>query len=977
MARKRLIFLYRSYTFLKQIRNKSLAQIKKYSQQSPLSKGGSQILYPFHKDKYIRIYLPASAFICRLKTKVKTLINHPANLFLLLITSGFLILGMPEILTAAQTPKAILISQNQTTLIDQGKALYDAEKYTEAATILQQAAANFKTQGNPLKQAVSLSNLSSAYQQLGLWNEAETAISESLKILQSQQSSNTTKILAQTLDIQGRLQLSLGQAELALETWQQAAKTYEQAGDKLGKIGSSLNQAQALQTLGFYRRALTTLTEVTTSLETQPNSLLKATALRSYGDVLQLVGRIKESQTALNQSLEIAKTLQSPADISAALFSLGNTTRAQQQQKNNKKQTTQNALKFYQDAANLTRSPTLKIRAQLNQLSLLIETKQLAQFQSLLPEIKAQIPRLAPNQTAVHARINLAQSLLKLPTPEMKEAAEQLSQAVGLAKSIKDQRAEAYAQGNLAALYEQTGQLNIAKELTNQALVLAQTINASDIAYRWQWQLARILKAQGDKDGTLPPSVRKDSIAAYESAVQTLKSLRGDLVSVNPDVQFSFRESVEPVYREYVALLLQPQGTDKDVAKARDVIESLQVAELVNFFREDCLSGSTVNIDTVDQQAAVVYPIVLKDRLEVVVSLRYQPPRSYSTRLPQAEVEKVFTQLREAIAPNTVNPTRGIPVPESLQAVLSPFIDTTNRNGPLLIVRPDTDASRPVAPLDYLPLAQKVYDWLIRPVEKEIAANKTQTLVFVLDGALLNLPMAVLHDGNQFLVEKYAIALTPGLQLLDAKKPLPRVNLTALKGGLSQARDIFPALPNVKTELTQIQTEAKVGGEELLDENFTSAAIQKSIDSIPFPIVHLATHGKFSSNAEETFLLAWDKRLNVNELNSVLRSREEGGKGAIELLVLSACQTAAGDKRAALGLAGVAVKAGARSTVATLWFVSDEATAKLMTRFYQELANTTITKAEALRRAQVSLLKTSNYQKPIYWAPYVMIGNWL
>ena len=164
--------------------------------------------------------------------------------------------------------------------------------------------------------------------------------------------------------------------------------------------------------------------------------------------------------------------MQSPADISAALFSLGNTTRAQQQQKNNKKQTTEDALKFYQDAANLTTSPTLKIRAHLNQLSLLIETKQLAQVQALLPEIKAQLPKLPPNQTAVPARINLAQSLMKLPTPEMKEGAEQLSQAVGLAKRIGDQRAEAYALGNLAALYEQTGQLSNAKELTNQAVVI-------------------------------------------------------------------------------------------------------------------------------------------------------------------------------------------------------------------------------------------------------------------------------------------------------------------------------------------------------------------------------------------------------------------------------------------------------------------------------------------------------------------------
>lgn len=504
---------------------------------------------------------------------------------------------------------------------------------------------------------------------------------------------------------------------------------------------------------------------------------------------------------------------------------------------------------------------------------------------------------------------------------------------------------------------------------------MAQTINASDIAYRWQWQLARILQAQSDKGGTMSPQVRQDSIAAYDAAVQTLKSLRGDLVSVNPDVQFSFRESVEPVYREFVALLLQSQGTPENVKKARDVIESLQQAELVNFFREDCLTGVLGDIDQVDQQAAVVYPIVLKDRLEVVVSLPKAPLRHYTTMLPQAEVEKVFTQLRQAIAPNIIDPNRSVAVPQPLLGVLSPYIEP-NRDKPLISVKPDIGANT-ASQLEYLPLAQKVYDWLIRPAEAEIAASNTKTLVFVLDGPMLNLPMAVLNDGKQFLVEKYAIAFTPGLQLLDATKPLPRTNLTALKGGLSEAHQGFIALPDVEKELKQIRTLAKVGGEELLNENFTSTALKKGIESMPFPMVHLATHGQFSSNPDNTFILTWNSRLNVNELNNTLRSREEGGKGAIELLVLSACQTATGDKRAALGLAGVAIKAGARSTVATLWFVSDPATAKLMTQFYQELANPTISKAEALRRSQVSLLKSNDYQAPRYWAPYVMVGNWL
>lgn len=380
MARKRLIFFNCSHTFLRQF-----IQI---------------VSVCIHSFKINNLFFTK---------KPKT----PTTYLLIFVTSCLLIQGIP-ILATAQTP---------TVLVEQGKTLYDSGKYTETIAILQQAIANFQSQGDSLKQAMSLSNLSLAYQQLGLWKEAESAIVESLNLLQLKPSPDHTKILAQTLDIQGRLQLSLGQAEAALNTWQQAATNYTKVGDKQGETGSRLNQAQALQILGFYRRALTTLTQVNKTLENQPNSLLKARALRSYGDVIQLTGNTKDAQIALNKSLEIAQTLASPNDIAAAQFSLGNTSRAQQQKTDQKQQI---ALQYYQDAANLTTSPTLKIRAQLNQLSLLVATQQWAEVKTLLPEIKSQFAKLPPNQTTVNARINLAQSLIKLPTPETPEAAAQL-----------------------------------------------------------------------------------------------------------------------------------------------------------------------------------------------------------------------------------------------------------------------------------------------------------------------------------------------------------------------------------------------------------------------------------------------------------------------------------------------------------------------------------------------------------------------
>jgi len=144
-----------------------------------------------------------------------------------------------------------------------------------------------------------------------------------------------------------------------------------------------------------------------------------------------------------------------------------------------------------------------------------------------------------------------------------------------------------------------------------------------------------------------------------------------------------------------------------------------------------------------------------------------------------------------------------------------------------------------------------------------------------------------------------------------------------------------------------------------------------------YSIVHIASHGHFDSDAAKTFVLTYDGKLSLDELERMIRPSQIRDK-PVELLTLSACQTAAGDDRAALGLAGIAVKAGARSAFATLWFVDDEASTMLVGDFYSDLHNLPgISKAKALQKAQVKLLADPRYGHPCYWAPYLIIGNWL
>jgi CHAT domain-containing protein len=880
---------------------------------------------------------------------------------LLLVFIGFMTTLLPVQVQAvpnhgvAQVQTNQHLSEQDIDLLQRGKSLYEAGSFSEAIAPLRQAATTFEAQREHANQAIALVYLASALEPLERWQEANQAIQQAIGLLTAptlKRQPNTTPILAQALNVQGILQLAQGQESAALETWQHAEAIYRSLNDLTGVLGNQMNQAKALQALGFYRRATTLLQQVNQSLQTQPDSLLKLAGLRNLGNVLQVTGDLQQSRTLLQQSLAIAKKLRDERQISEAeadlqissiLQNLGNTARAQGE--------TDAALTFYRQVAAIAPA-TRKIQAEILQLSLLVQVERWMEAQTLWSQIQPHLADLPLDRPGIYARIQLAQALMgkngqdsssarvdRLVTPIT--IAQLLAQGIEQARSLNDRRAESYATGVLGHLYEQTQQWQVAQSLTQQALILAQEIDAPDVAYQWQWQLGRLLARQeernpsGNKAASVAPTSQRyeSAIAAYTEAFNTLQTLRSDLVAMNPDVQFSFRESVEPLYRQFVELLLQGQDgqpRQKHLRQARQVIESLQLAELDNFFREACLDARPVQIDRIDAKAAVIYPIILPEQLAVVLSLPNQPLSYYRTALPQSETERIIDKMQQSLRETAFLQER-------------------------------------------LPIAQQVYDLLIRPLQSTLKANEVETLVFVLDGSLRNLPMAALHDGQQYLIENYSIGLAPSLQLLQPQ-PLKRQPLKGLLGGLSQSRQGFPALPNVEFEINQIQSQ--MPAQILLDQTFTNTAVQNKIDTTPFPIVHLATHGQFSSNVDETFVLTWDGRITVKQLDQFLQTREREQR-SVELLVLSACETAAGDRRAALGMAGFAVRSGARSTLATLWAVNDRSTSLLMVKFYQAIAQAGVTKAEALRRAQLTLLKQPKYENPYYWAPFILLGNWL
>lgn len=827
----------------------------------------------------------------------------------------------------------IVTQENVTKLEAQGQELYHFNQFQSAINIWQQVYQLYLREEDTLGQGRVLGNLALAYGQLNNWQQATANIDASLKLLTSNEQATQDRlaVLAQVQNNHGILLLQKGQTEAAIAVWEQAQQHYQQTDNQLGLIRVAVNQASAFKQLGLYRRAVNTLSEIESNLLEQPDSLLKTTGLRSYGDILGLIGEVKHSQKVLTTSLETAVNLNNASEQAKTLLILGNT-----YQNQNPSQ----ALEIYDRAletCNLYSEceiTALPLQLNLAKLNLFLDNERWQDISELIEPITDKFAILPSNRANIDRKINFARSLIRLQTQVNIPLSDALSlskieiwlaDTIQQAKAIDYRQAESYGWGLWGQIEAELNHWQQAQKYTQQALLFAQQLNAPEIIYLWQWQLGRIETARGD---------RSTAIAHYSRSVELLKSLSQDLVAINPNVQYSFRESVEPVYRQLVSLLLtsndETETPQANLEGARKVIESLQLAELNNFFREACLEAQTTDIDNLDPNAAIIYPIILEDRLEVIVSLPHQPLQHYQTAISRPKLEAIIEQMRQTI------------------------VVRSRRNF-------------------YAPASQ-LYDLLIRPVLAELQAKQIKTLVFVPDGSFRNIPLTALYDGRQYLIENYNVALTPGLQLLSPR-PLKQIKLRAIAAGLTTSRQGFSALNYVDEELQEIEQTAQ--GEVLLNQEFTSETLQQKIQVSDYPIVHIATHGQFSSSLEDTFLLTWNDRLSINQLDNILQDRNLRNQKAIELLVLSACETATGDKRAALGMAGMAVRAGAKSTVATLWSVNDRSTSKLMKDFYHQLADQHLPKAEAMRQAQLSLLKDRGYAHPFYWSPYILLGNWL
>jgi CHAT domain-containing protein len=607
-----------------------------------------------------------------------------------------------------------------------------------------------------------------------------------------------------------------------------------------------------------------------------------------------------------------------------------------------------------------------------------------------IDNLQQQIDKLPVTHAALFTRLNFAKNLIRIKNVPPAKIEQFLKASIKQAENLHDSKTESYGYGYLGELSEKRGKLELgkgnfelatenfelAKENTKKALLIAQSLElASETQYLWEWQLGRIYKYQiPARTQAQTKELQQESLnnlyaarEIYQRAYLTLQSMRRELVAGNPDATFSFQNDIESVYREYVSLLLWDDDPSQEyLFKAREVIASLQAVEVENFLRVACPENNVEQIDTiVDQEApntAFLYPIRLEDRIEVIVKL----PNDVTSKSSKKGELKHYRELI------------------SNQADFEERIRQFQR-----------DLEEEYTFEDVKKEGKKMYDLLLKGVEQFIKKNTNiNTLVFALDTNLRNIPLSalVIDDTTNpptYLIDKYAVALAPRLEI-PTRRNIQNKTLSVLAAGLTQPDpnkyqqfpeylQQFGILRFATKEIETIEkiSRSQISLSKLLDENFNTEQFERKVNTSIFQILHLATHGQFSSSPENTFLLASDKPIVVNEIGNIFRRQAQNQPEPIELIVLSACETATGDQRATLGISGVGVRAGARSAIASLWTLDDQVSVEFTEKLYEQLLNPKLTKAEALQKAQQELRKLPGRQHPRYWAPYILLGNWL
>jgi CHAT domain-containing protein/Flp pilus assembly protein TadD len=843
-----------------------------------------------------------------------------------------------------------------TRLLRQGNQLYQASRYREAIQTWQLALEIYRTIKDRQGEATILNNLGTAYENFGQYQKAIDFYQQSLAI--------TTQISdrkgeAMALSNLGGAYDSLGHYQKAIELYQQALAIQKQIGHRYGEATSLNNLGLAYNNIGQYQKAIEFYQQALAIKKQIDDREGESISLNNLGLASDNLGQYQKAIAFYQQALAIKKQIGDRNGEARSLNNLGAIYKNLGQY--------QKAIDFYQQALAIKKQIGDRDgeATSLNNLGLVHDY--LGHYQKAI-DFYQQALAIAKQigESSIEARSlnNLGAAYDRLR--QYQKAIDFYRQALEMQEKIGDRQGEARSLNNLGVAYKNIRQYPRAIDLHQQSLAIKKQIGDR------QGEATSLNNLGVDFNQLGQTEI---SILFYKQSVNVFESMRQSLKGLREEEQQSFTNTIASSYRNLADLLLK-QGR---IMEALQVLDLLKVQELEDYFKnikgsdrstqgvrllepEKAISNkllaisfenspeinsqlankiqqlpkSEINkvpdyLQKISQGTALLYPLILSDRLEIILFSPNTLPISRTVKISQKELETLVTDFRAGL------------------------LDAGSE-----------DVKEP---------AVKLYNILIKPIEAELIQTKTTTILYAPDGILRYIPLAALYDGKQWLAEKYRINNLISYSLFDFApnlKTQPNILAGAFGGKYGERKFGQNALPATIKEVQAIANSFN-NSVPLIEEQFSRQAIEAKFKN--HNILHLATHAEFNIGVPDNSFIIFGNgdKVRLNEITDWQIPN-------IDLIVLSACQTGVGklgDGVEILGFGYQVQKAGAKNAIASLWSVNDEGTQALMEAFYNELKKGDVTPTEALNRAQVALIKSPKYNHPNYWSAFFEIGNGL
>ena len=707
-----------------------------------------------------------------------------------------------------------------------------------------------------------------------------------------------------------------GEFERAISVWQQEASTYQAQENKVREIEALLKIGQGYISLGQFNSAIVELKRIIALEPSNSNALALAQA--RLGNAYQGIGKLKQAISYYQTSLEQEESLSTINNLVEALQSQSKYNQLLAAEARAKDSSTQ-----YQRQAQQDRVKALKYAKQALRLSNKTNPSSVRALiswhdvsgGSLTPEQLEQgiimLKKLTPSRKVAFLMLNWADI-------DIERKAMWLTLVGEMALELDDSYLKSYVFLASGYFHQEQGDLELALNHAQKAQFFAQAESANDSLFRAQHLAGQIYQNLGNSPAAL---------TAHKNAIAALDLLDRDSVTIDVERRTNFRLEIEPIYRATLKLLLnRPKITKANLVEALAIADKLRLAQLENYFGEDCFEitqeNPTAKSSLPPKGAALISSIILDDQVFFILQFNNGEIHYSQADLGQREITKLAEQWNQ-----------------ELKSTIT---------------------------WEFRQNSRRFYDLIIEPFESELVANDLETIIFVHDGAIRNLPMAALFDGEKFLAQKWASVSSIGLNFTSI--PVKETENKVAAFGLQADFPGWSKLENVAKEIQDAQE--ILGGDKFLNQQFTIDNLYRQLDRQEYSIVHLATHGYFGGAAETSFILGYQQKISALKLEDILSKSEQ----TLDLVVLSACETATGNERAILGLAGVSARSGVKSTLGSLWQVQDEEQSEVVEAFYIYWQSPKYNKATALQKIQIEQIE--QYAHPERWAALTLIGDY-